>query len=245
MRGRNQHLCFTSHKEVLCRDYFDYATLFNCIAQGIINTNSKLLSYSIMSNHVHLGAITDKSSGLVQRIREGRLHIAARRAGLVRENNVIPKNLSFDGFGQISPADIVETDIVEGYFGSYRAFDFNLHRVNYDKWKEEQLSENLDVPHIDLQTVEPLMSTDQIAAALKKNPGWVSDVPVSDLDLCRIIDNELISQFHVSSYAHLTRGQKLEICDILRDGLHYLLPDKQIARCLAIDVESVRKIMWR
>ena len=69
MRGRNQHLCFTSHKEVLCRDYSDYATLFNCIAQGIINTNSKLLSYSIMSNHVHLGAITDKSSGLVQRIR--------------------------------------------------------------------------------------------------------------------------------------------------------------------------------
>ena len=120
MRGRNQHLCFTSHKEVLCRDYFDYATLFNCIAQGIINTNSKLLSYSIMSNHVHLGAITDKSSGLVQRIREGRLHIAARRARLVRENNVIPKSLSFDRFGQISPADIVETDIVEGYFGSYR-----------------------------------------------------------------------------------------------------------------------------
>lgn len=84
------------------------------------------------------------------------------------------------------------------------------------------------------------MSADQIAAALKKNPGWVSD-----LELCRIIDNELISQFHVSSYAHLTRGQKLEICDILRDDLHYLLPDKQIARCLAIDVESVRKRMWR
>ena len=242
MRGRNQHLCFTSHKEVLCRDYSDYATLFNCIAQGIINTNSKLLSYIIMSNHVHLGAITDKSSGLVQRIRssytqmfnhkygrkgqlgdpsyfqlnlEGRLHIAAclsyisrnawhhgvcanpfdypfssanlyfkkstsilpcteltqdaaRRARLVRENNVIPKSLSFDRFGQISPADIVETDIVEGYFGSYRAFDFNLHRVNYDKWKEEQLSENPDVPHIDLQTVEPLMSPDQIAAVLKK-----------------------------------------------------------------------------
>ena len=147
MRGRNQHLCFPSHKKVLCRDYSDYATLFNCIAQGIINTNSKLLSYSIMSNHVHLGAITDKSSGLVQRIRssytqmfnhkygrkgqlgdpsyfqlnlEGRLHIAARRARLVRENNVIPKSLSFDRFGQISPADIVETDIVEGYFGSYR-----------------------------------------------------------------------------------------------------------------------------
>lgn len=104
MRGRNQHLCFTSHKEVLCRDYSDYATLFNCIAQGIINTNSKFLSYSIMSNYVHLGAITDKSSGLIQRIRssytqmfnhkygrkgqlgdpsyfqlnlEGRLHIAA------------------------------------------------------------------------------------------------------------------------------------------------------------------------
>ena len=297
MRGRNQHLCFTSHKEVLCRDYSDYATLFNCIAQGIINTNSKLLSYSIMSNHVHLGAITDKSSGLIQRIRssytqmfnhkygrkgqlgdqsyfqlnlEGRLHIAAclsanlyfkkstsilpcteltqdaaRRARLVRENNVIPKSLSFDQFGQISPADIVETDIVEGYFGSYRAFDFNLHRVNYDKWKEEQLSENPDVPHIDLQTVEPLMSPDQIAAVLKKSPGWVSDVPVSDLELCRIIDNELIRQFHVSSYAHLTRGQKLEICDILRDDLHYLLPDKQIARCLAIDVESVRKRMWR
>ena len=89
------------------------------------------------------------------------------------------------------------------------------------------------------------MSADQIAAALKKNPGWVSDVPVSDLELCRIIDNELISQFHVSSYAHLTRGQKLEICDILRDDLHYLLPDKQIARCLAIDAESVRKRMWR
>lgn len=319
MRGRNQHLCFTSHKEVLCRDYSDYATLFNCIAQGIINTNSKLLSYSIMSNHVHLGAITDKSSGLVQRIRssytqmfnhkygrkgqlgdpsyfqlnlEGRIHIAAclsyisrnawhhgvcanpfdypfssanlyfkkstsilpcteltqdaaRRARLVRENNVIPKSLSFDRFGQISPADIVETDIVEGYFGSYRAFDFNLHRVNYDKWKEEQLSENPDVPHIDLQTVEPLMSPDQIAAVLKKSPGWVSDVPVSDLELCRIIDNELIRQFHVSSYAHLTREQKLEICDILRDDLHYLLPDKQIARCLAIDVESVRKRMWR
>lgn len=153
--------------------------------------------------------------------------------------------MSFDRFGQISPADIVETDIVEGYFGSYRAFDFNLHRVNYDKWKEEQLSENPDVPHIDLQTVEPLMSPDQIAAVLKKSPGWVSDVPVSDLELCRIIDNELINQFHVSSYAHLTQGQKLEICDILRDDLHYLLPDKQIARCLAIDAESVRKRMWR
>lgn len=313
MKGRNQHLCFTSHKEVLCRDYSDYATLFNCIAQSIINTNSKLLSYSTMSNHVHLGVITDRPAGLIQRIRtsytqmfnhkygrkgqlgdpsyfhlnlEGRVHIAAclsyisrnawhhgvcanpfdypfssanlyfkkstsvlpsteltenaaRRARLVRENNVIPKSLSFDRFGQISPADIVETDIVEGYFGSYRAFEFNLHRVNYEKWKEEQLSESPDAPHIDLCTIEPMMSHDQIAAALKKSPGWVSDIPVSDLELCRIIDNELISHFHVGSYTRLTQKQKLEICDILRYDLHYMLSAKQLGRCLALEPESI------
>ena len=313
MKGRNQHLCFTSHKEVLCRDYSDYATLFNCIAQSIINTNSKLLSYSTMSNHVHLGVITDKSSILIQRTRssytqmfnnkygrkgqlgdpsyfrldlEGRLHIAAclsyisrnawhhgvcanpfdypfssvnlyfkkstsvfpcmelthdskRRGRLVRKNNVIPKSLSFDQFGQISPSDIIETDIVEGYFGSYRAFDFNLHRVNYEQWKQEQLSENSDAPHIDLQAIEPLMSSDKIAAAMKKSPGWISDIRVSDLELCRIIDNELISQFHVSSYAHLTQEQKLRICNILRYDMHYILSAKQLGRCLALEPECI------
>ncbi len=306
MKGKFYHICFTSHNEVLCRNHTDYSILFNCIVQAVINTNSKLLAYCIMSNHVHIAVCTEglALTNLVKRIRtsytqmfnhiyqrngslgdpsfyrielQGRCHTVTAlsyilrnpmhhnvcanpydypfssinlyfrkslssvpfvryknanisRCRLVRRNNVLPKNMAFDSNGQILPQNIVENTIVESLFGSYNAFQYYMHRRNYEEWSLEQLSDGNNIKPISIEYIEPFLTSDEIKRAILQSPNWQREETISDLELCHIIDEEYLPYFKVRSYAQLTHEQKKEIYTVL--CRRFMFASNQIARCL-------------
>lgn len=229
MRGRLYHLCFTSHQEVLCRRHSDYVRLFNSMAQAAINTGSMLVTYNIMSNHLHLALITSDTGRFMQRLRssytqmfndryrrtgmlgdphyfvlelKGRHHVTAalsyilrnpshhrlcanlfaypyspvllyfnnhmshifnpdndisdaRSLRTIRRKNHIPGNVRFDVSGMLDMAAVTNTEILEGYFGSYKAFQYGLVRTDYDRWEEEQANDRLGAAPVTLASMEP------------------------------------------------------------------------------------------
>lgn len=313
MRGTLYHLCYTSHNEVLCRTHLDYVRLYNSMVQAVMNTNSILVTYSIMSNHLHLAVITTDTRNLVQRIRssytqifndiyrragtlgdpgyfmlrlEGRLHVTtalsyilcnpvhhrvcanpfaypyspilmyfnkqnsggllsaeegsvslARSNRTIRRNNSFPAKVRFDVSGRIEGASIVSTDIFEGHFGSYRAFQYGIGRVDYGRREEEQIADNSDSEPVTISSIEPHLSSDEVRRIMTQNSSWVSEPSISDMELCSIIDGRYLERFHKMSYAQLTDSEKVKIARHIQ-GMRYV-PARQLGRCLGIAPEML------
>ena len=65
-------------------------------------------------------------------------------AAIIRRDNRqrLPEGLVFDDeTGQIEPSQLVNSAVVEGFFGSYAAFDYGLQRRDYQVWETEQLQD--------------------------------------------------------------------------------------------------------
>ena len=63
---------------------------------------------------------------------------------IIRRDNRqrLPEGLIFDDeTGQIEPSQLVNSAVVEGFFGSYAAFDYGLQRRDYQVWETEQLQD--------------------------------------------------------------------------------------------------------
>ena len=56
---KTYHLCLSGGDEVLFRDEEDYIRGNNCLCMAAHKTNSSMLAYSEMSNHVHIGVRTE------------------------------------------------------------------------------------------------------------------------------------------------------------------------------------------
>ncbi len=316
MKGRLYHICYTSHQEVICRKHADYVRLFNCIAQATINTGSILVTYSIMSNHVHLAVVADDAGRLVQRIRSsytqmfndvyrrtgmlgdqgyyrlhlaGRLHVAAalsyilrnpvhhrvcanpyayqyspillyfnypgtslpdtgRQAGrnvscarsrkAIRRNNYVPDNIPFDRFGMMDVASVVSTDVLEGYFGSYRAFQYGLSRGDYDRWKEEQESDSEGAPPVTISSIEPYLSQEAAENMTLRNMSWFRDAGLSDMELCSLIDGQYLSDFNRRTYTELTDAEKMRIAGCILNE-YARVSVQQLGRCLCISPDAL------
>lgn len=308
MSKRLYHICYTSHQEVLCRNFRDYSMMFNCIAQAVFNTGSNLLAHSIMSTHVHLICESGDASGLVKRIRssytqmfnhryrragrlgeesffcdrlEGRHHITAAisyvmrnpwhhevcanpyaypfssigqyfknsldrflpmagsdirknsKSDIIRDKNIIPGHIKVSlSSGMIRVCDVIDSIMVEGYFGSYRAFIYGLSRNDYEKWEKEQCSDNVAAMPVTIRTVEPFLSEDKVVAIMRQNPHWLKEKRITDIELCDIIDHSYIPRLGKSGYAELTEKEIYSIRRHLFKSLSMKVSSNQLDRCL-------------
>ncbi|MDD2594243.1 MAG: hypothetical protein PHD11_00300 [Bacteroidales bacterium] len=60
------HICYSSHNEVLFRDSNDYLFARNSLALSLYATNSKLICYALMSDHIHLMLLSDNPSAFMK-----------------------------------------------------------------------------------------------------------------------------------------------------------------------------------
>ena len=56
---KTYHLCLSGGNEVMYRHDRDYIHANNCLCLAAHKTDSSLLAYSIVSNHVHIGIRTE------------------------------------------------------------------------------------------------------------------------------------------------------------------------------------------
>lgn len=311
MSRRLYHICYTSHREVLCRSYKDYCMMFNCIAQAVLKTRSNLLAYSVMSTHVHIVCECDSPSDLVKRIRssytqmfnyrycregalgeesffsdvlEGRRHVTTAisyvvrnplhhevcanpyaypfssvslyfknsldrfspdaghaevegrcRSDIIRKKNVLPENVGLlEQSGMIRMDDVVDNVMVEGYFGSYRAFMYGLSRNDYEEWSEEQYEDNVGSGPVTIKTIEPFLSEGEVTSILKQNYHWLKEKRMTDIELCDIIDRTHLPRLGKSGYAQLTAREADAIRRHLLQIFKTRVSSNQLERCLHI-----------
>ncbi len=150
--------------------------------------------------------------------------------------------------GLILKEQVLDTAYVEEIYITPRNYLYQMNRQSDEKIVKEQAAENR-LPPVTLESIEKGVSDFDVRAALISEQGRVNKTLMTDLELCRIIDEELVPRYlkdmEQPSIYLLSDSQRAEIGDYLwresknsynRRGLlsGKTLTPPQIRRCLAL-----------
>lgn len=144
-----------------------------------------------------------------------------------------PDSYEMDKNGIFLRRSFMEIRRVEQYYASPRNFLYQMNRLTDETWLEEQRKDNTGKP-ITINDIEPGLDEKSIAQLLNNEHGRnFSRSRMQDMDVCRLIDKELLPGYGCQSVYGATDSQKQRIYRQLLNEFH--LPDKQIRRCLVLE----------
>ncbi len=151
---------------------------------------------------------------------------------LLNRNVIIDAPIKYSPSGMIIPESFVQTRMVENIFGTYTAFHMLTHRKNYKEWKERQQQESKTSPLVNLHSIEPTLAREQIKD-IEENPyRWRRGFRITDMDLCNLIDGQILRKYKCESYTQLMPKDKKSIIEELLAQYPYKVTEEQIHRCL-------------
>lgn len=128
-----------------------------------------------------------------------------------------------------SVLDIVQ---VENMYLTPRTFDYYMARRTGEDWTKEQEKDQNGRPVVRLEDIEDGIKGDSIQKMLINETGKNDYRRISDIDLCRLIDTEIISRYGKTSVYHLSPTEKKIIAEQLYK--QFRAGREQITRCLAM-----------
>lgn len=140
-----------------------------------------------------------------------------------------PDQYQMNEHGVFTRRSFMEIRRAEQYYGSPRNYLYQMNRLTDESWSHEQLNDGTGAP----LTIYDIERTDEksIAQMLKNESGrYYSRTRMQDLDVCRLIDKDLLPSYGVTSVYLLTESEKRQIARLLYNEYH--LPEHQIRRCL-------------
>lgn len=150
---------------------------------------------------------------------------------LYRKRGYLKGNVAFLDNGEVDPSSFVEISMVENYFGTYNAFQYNLHRRDYQEWARSQMEADKEESPVTIRSIEPWMEQKQIDAFEKKSSRWYKEEQFPDLELCVEIDRE-VQRLRKSSYVYLSREDKVAVSSKIRmRHSEAIITSEQFARC--------------
>ena len=172
-------------------------------------------------------------------------------------NKQLPLNYRMDKNGMILREDIVDTSYVERLYVTPRSFCFYMNRVTDEKSIQKQKEEN-DLPPVTLSAIESGVKEFDVEKSLRQEYGRVDTGRMTDLELCRIIDDICVPRIARhdagATIYTLSKTQREDIGNALlravqdvRCGAVYSrssladffedrkVSDAQIRRCLALE----------
>ena len=155
-----------------------------------------------------------------------RADIAAR----LPRHAAFPDHYQMNAQGVFVRRSFMELRRAEQFYGSPRNYLYQMNRLTDESWTREQLEDRTGAP----LTLSDIEHADEhsVAKMLKNESGRnFSRSRMQDLDVCRLIDKELLPGYRVTSVYQLTDSQKQRLARMLRYDFH--LPEHQIRRCLA------------
>lgn len=166
---------------------------------------------------------------------------AARYGGRSELRELLPKNFSdfpddwqADENGILLRRSFEQLSLVENWYGTARSFMFSMLRRSSEEWLAEQDKDGIDCPKVTLELIENGFSAEEISSMLMNegNSKFLSR-GMPDMEVCELIDNQMIGRFGVDSVYLLSKGQKEKLADELRHDVG-VRSEKQIARCLVM-----------
>ena len=141
-----------------------------------------------------------------------------------------PDHYQMNAQGVFVRRSFMELRRAEQFYGSPRNYLYQMNRLTDESWTREQLEDRTGAP----LTLSDIEHADEhsVAKMLKNESGRnFSRSRMQDLDVCRLIDKELLPGYRVTSVYQLTDSQKQRLARMLRYDFH--LPEHQIRRCQA------------
>ena len=166
----------------------------------------------------------------------------------------IPKNYRMDKSGLLLREDILDTAYVEEVYITPRNYLFQMNKLSDEKDLYEQRKEN-DTQPITIDLIEAGVVEFDLRQALINEQGRVNHNLMSDLELCRVIDSQIVPRYikdsQTSSLYVLPARTRERICEELwrenvasRYGVRgypsgrflqgKTVTEKQLRRCLCL-----------
>lgn len=142
----------------------------------------------------------------------------------------IPQNYKMDRNGLILRESVIDVQQVEYIYGTPRNFLFYMNRISGEEWEKEQLKDGASALRLD--EIESGIRMQEVSAMLKNEYGRGDYRAMTDIQLCELIDNEILPQYSVRSVYLLDEKTKHKIANELWQK--YRLQKEKIVRCLAM-----------
>ena len=211
------HLCLTAHDEVLIRNEEDARQIINLSALASYRTGTVIMTDAEMSTHLHQNICTTKPGeycfSLLDSVTKdfNRRH---HRAGRLFDKNAFILQLEGPNHIQMSLCYGLRQGVHHGT--AQTAFEYQWCNANAIFAQERGYS---------AEDVSQMLQNEGNAKYNHKRK--------SDMEICKLIDTELLGKYHVQSVYELDVAQKLRIIDELRyDTKCSNL--QQLARCVAL-----------
>lgn len=142
-----------------------------------------------------------------------------------------PDEFQMNEEGVFVRRSFMEIRRAEHFYGTPRNYLYQMNRLSDEEWTRSQETDHTGKP-ITLDMLEP--GYESIIAQLFKNESGrnFSRTHLQDMDVCRLIDKDILPGYSVTSIYQLTGTQKQRIARQLYHEFH--LPEAQIRRCLAM-----------
>ena len=152
-------------------------------------------------------------------------------ASYLPRRSEFPDHYQMNERGVFLRSSFMELRQTENFYGSPRNYLYQMNRLTDETWEQKQLEDKTGKP-VRLQDIEPA-SEQEIAQMLKNEYGKnFSRSRLQDMDVCRLIDNDLLPSYGAKSVYQLSESQKQRIARQLYHEFH--LPEHQIRRCLVL-----------
>ena len=152
-------------------------------------------------------------------------------ASYLPRHSEFPDHYQMNAEGVFLRSSFMEIRRAEQYYASPRNYLYQMNRLTDESWSRDQELDRTGAP-ITLEMVE---NADEktIAQMLKNESGRLfSRSRMQDMDVCHLIDHDLLPRYGATSVYQLTDTQKQRLAQQLQYEFH--LPDAQIKRCLVI-----------
>lgn len=142
-----------------------------------------------------------------------------------------PDHFQMNADGVFVRRSFMEIRRAEQFYATPRNFLYQMNRLTDEDWIRDQEKDRTGKP-ITLEAVEPGYEN-RIAQLLQnENARKFSRTRLQDMDVCRLIDRDILPGCGVASVYQLSGSQKQRIARMLFYEHH--LPEAQIRRCLAM-----------
>ena len=129
-----------------------------------------------------------------------------------------------------SVLDIVQ---VENMYATPRSFNYYMGRKTCEEWLREQSKDKENSSPIRLEDIENGINMQSYDKMLTFESGRADYKKISDIELCKVIDHEVLPSFGKVSVYHLTESEKVQIANML--FREYRASEAQIRRCLVMN----------
>ena len=151
------------------------------------------------------------------------------RSALPRHSR-FPDSYQMDGNGIFLRRSFMEPRIVEQYYTTPRNYLYQMNKLSGEDWLRQQEQDGTGRPLI-LDDVERGFQSKDIQQMLLNEKGKsFKKSEMTDLDVCELIDRQLLPGMHASSIYTLDNGGLRRIARTLR--YEFRLGPQQIGRCL-------------